>query len=379
MSFLIPDLTADEAAMRDTLRRFAIAELAPRARALDEGGSVAEHLPRLAELGVLGLNLPEQWGGAGLSAVALAAAVEELGAACAATASAVTAHFLATDAILLAGDDAQRGRWLTAAAAGRALGAFALTEPQAGSNPADMTTQARPEGNSFRLSGVKHFITNGGIADFIIVFAKSDSAAGTRDIDAFIVEKNTPGLRVAVPEPTMGMRGSPIYELTFDCRVPAVSRLGAAGSGFRTALRVLDRGRVDVAAAALGIARAALDAALAWSKERRIGGAPLADNQGIQWQLADMAMQFEAARLMTWRAAARRDSGRSFTRESSMAKLFASEAASRIADQALQIHGGYGYSCNLPLERHVRDARILRIYEGASEIQRNIIARLLLQ
>jgi butyryl-CoA dehydrogenase len=377
---VIPDLTADDMALRDGIRRFAAAELAPRARALDEtGASIQVHLPSLAELGVMGMNLPEGFGGAGLSALALVAAVEEIAAACAATASAITAHFLATDAILLAGDDALCARFLPDAAAGRKLGAFALTEPQAGSNPADMAMRAEPAPGGYRLRGIKHFITNGGFADFIVVFAKTDPEAGSRGMDGFIVEKGTQGLSAAAPEPTMGMRASHIFELSFDCVVPAANRLGPPGSGFKTAMRVLDRGRVEIAAEALGIARAALDAALAWAKQRQIGGRPLADNQGIQWMLADMAVSLDAARLLTYRAATLREAGAPFTREAAMAKLFASEAAGRIADGALQIHGGYGYSRNLPLERYVRDARILRIYEGASEIQRNIIARTLLQ
>ena len=371
---------AEDDPLLATVRRFARAELAPRAAALDEGGgSVAEHLPRLAALGLLGMNLPERWGGAGLSARVLASAVAEIAGACASTASMVTAHFLAADAILLAGDDAIRERYLPAAAAGRALGAFALTEPQTGSNPLDMTTRATPEGDGVRLRGVKHFISNGGIADFIVVFAKSDPAAGARGIDAFVLDKGIPGLRAAPPELTMGLRASPICELQFDCLVPAANRLGPPGSGFKTALRALDRGRVEVAAMALGIAGAALDAAVAWAKERRIDGRPLADKQGIQWMLADMATELAAARLLIERAADMRDAGAPFTREAAMAKLFATEAAGRIADNALQIHGGYGYSRKLPLERYARDVRVLRIYEGTSEIQRNIIARLLLQ
>jgi alkylation response protein AidB-like acyl-CoA dehydrogenase len=370
---------AEDDSLLDTVRRFACAELAPRAAALDEGGSVAEHLPRLAALGLLGMNLPERWGGAGLTARSLAGAVAELARACAATASMVTAHFLAADAILLAGDDAICERYLPAAAAGRALGAFALTEPQTGSNPLDMATSATPEGDGVRLRGVKHFISNGGIADFIVVFAKSDPAAGARGIDAFVLDKGIFGLRAAPPEPTMGLRASPIYELQLDCLVSAAHRLGSPGSGFKTALRALDRGRVDVAAMALGIASAALDAAVAWAKERRIDGHPLADKQGIQWMLADMATELAAARLLIDRAADLRESGAPFTREAAMAKLFATETAGRVVDRALQIHGGYGYSRKLPLERYARDVRVLRIYEGTSEIQRNIIARLLLQ
>jgi len=374
------DRTAEDDLLLETVRRFARSELAPRAAALDEGGgSVAEHLPRLAALGILGMNLPERWGGAGLPARVLAGAVAEIACACAATASMVTAHFLTVDAILLAGDDAFRERYLPAAAAGRALGAFALTEPQTGSNPLEMSTRAVAEHDGVRLRGVKHFISNGSIADFIVIFAKSDPAAGARGIDAFVLDKGTPGLRAAPPEPTMGLRASPICELQVDCLLPATQRLGPPGSGFKTALRALDRGRVEVAAMALGIAAAALEATVAWTKERRIDGHPLAEKQGIQWMLADMATELAAARLLVERASDLRDAGAPFTQEAAMAKLFATEAAGRIADQALQIHGGYGYSRKLPLERYARDVRVLRIYEGTSEIQRNIIARLLLQ
>ncbi len=371
--------TDEELALRDTVARFAADQLAPRARALDESAAFpGDHLPGLAALGVMGMNLPEAYGGAAVSTLGMVLAVEEISAACAATASTVTAHFLATDAILLAGDEAQKRRYLPPAAAGRTLGAFALTEPEAGSNPADITTRAVGEGDGYRLRGVKHYITNGGVADFVVVFAKTDPEAGRRGVSAFVVERGTPGLVAAPPEPTMGIRASHIVELTLDCRVAQDALIGAPGSGFKTALKVLDRGRVEIAAMGLGLARAALDAATQWARERRISGQPLGDFQGIQWMLADMATELEAARLLTWRAAALRGEGARFTREAAMAKLFASEAAGRIADLALQIHGGYGYTRALPLERYVRDARILRIFEGTSEIQRNIIAGMLL-
>jgi alkylation response protein AidB-like acyl-CoA dehydrogenase len=377
---MIPDFTADDLAVREAVRRFAQNELAPRAAGFDESGSfVGAHLPGLSALGVMGLNLPEAWGGVGISALGLTGAVEEIAAACAATASMVTAHFLATDSILLAGAEEQKGQYLPAAAAGKLLGAFALTEPGAGSNPADMTTTATPTPAGFHLGGVKHFISNAGHADFIVVFARAGTTGPRPVIDAFVVDKATPGLRFAAPEPVMGMRGSHVYEISIDCDVSANQRLGAPGSGFRTAMQVLDRGRVEVAALALGICRAAMTATVSWIKERRVAGQPLAARQGVQWMVADMATEIEAARLLTYHAAALRQAGQPFAQAAAMAKLVASETAGRVVDRALQLHGGYGYSRRLPLERLARDARILRIYEGASEVQRNIIARFVLR
>lgn len=377
---MIPEFTADDLAVREAVRRFAQNELAPRAAGFDEsGGFVGAHLPGLSALGVMGLNLPEAWGGVGISALGLTGAVEEIAAACAATASMVTAHFLATDSILLAGAQDQKARYLPAAAAGQLLGAFALTEPGAGSNPADMTTTATPTPAGFHLAGIKHFISNAGHADFIVVFARAGTTGPRPVIDAFVVDKATPGLRFAAPEPVMGMRGSHVFEISIDCDVPANQRLGAPGSGFRTAMQVLDRGRVEVAALALGICRAAMTATVGWIKERRVSAQPLADRQGVQWMVADMATEIEAARLLTYHAAALRQAGQPFAQAAAMAKLVASETAGRVVDRALQLHGGYGYSRRLPLERLARDARILRIYEGASEIQRNIIARFVLR
>lgn len=375
-----PGLTSEEAQAVDTVRRIAAEVLAPAAAEIDEQARFPHaQIAALAEIGVLGMNLPETWGGPGLSGVALAGCVEAIAAACASTASVVTAHFLATDAILIGGDDALRHRYLPAAAAGKALGAFALTEPRAGSNPADMRCSAVREGNGYHLKGVKHFISNGGIADFIVVFAVTDPAAAQRGISAFVVDRATPGLTVGQPERTMGLKGGHVFELTFDCYVPLANRIGPEGSGFRTAMKVLDNGRIEVAAMCLGIAQAALDAAIGWARQREVGGQPLSDYQGIQWMIADMATQLRAARLLTLDAATKRSEAVRFSMEASMAKLFASEAAAKVADLALQIHGGYGYVRGLPLERYVRDLRIMRIYEGSSEIQRTIIARNLLQ
>jgi alkylation response protein AidB-like acyl-CoA dehydrogenase len=373
-------IAEEDAAVFEAISAFAEKELRPRAKEIDEAGRFATlHIPRLAEVGLMGMNLPERWGGAGVSPVGLFLAVEAMAAACGSTASMVTAHFLATDTILLGGDDELKTRYLNEAAAGKKLGAFALTEPRAGSNPADMTTRAERDGDFYRLTGTKHFISNAGAAEFIVVFALTDRAAGARGISAFVVERATPGVRMGPPEKTMGVRGGHVFEVALDCCVPAANRIGAEGAGFRTAMRVLDNGRVEVAAMCVGIAGAALATALAWSKQREVGGTPIAELQGIQWMLADMATDLEAARLLGLRAAALRQSGARFSAEASMAKLYASEMAARVTDHALQIHGGYGYSRDLPLERYVRDARIMRIYEGSSEIQRNIIARSLLR
>ena len=370
------ELSPDEAAVVDTVRRYARDVLQPAAADVDERAEfVSRHAKSLGEVGIMGLNLPEFFGGPGVSPFALVECVSAIAAACGSTASMVTAHYLATDSILIAGDDAQKQRYLPSAAAGTSLGAFALTEPKAGSNPADMTTRATRNGNTYRLTGTKHFISNGGVADFIIVFAITDPAAGARGISAFVVDRKQPGVTAGQPEKTMGLKGGHIFELGFDLDIPESARLGPEGSGFRTAMKVLDNGRVEVAAMCLGIAGAALDAATAWLKERKVGGQPLANYQGLQWMLADMATDYEAARLLTFEAARLRAKAEKFTRQAAMAKLFASEMAAKVTDQALQMHGGYGYSRGLPLERYVRDVRIMRIYEGSSEVQRNIIAR----
>ncbi|HXH02036.1 MAG TPA: acyl-CoA dehydrogenase family protein [Candidatus Competibacteraceae bacterium] len=374
------DFSDDELALTESARQVAQEVLAPRARAYDESAEFCRaNLDELARLGFWGLNLPERYGGIDASSIAISLIIEQVSGACAATASSLTAHFLATDSILIGGSEEQRREWLPRAADGRVLGSFGLTEPGAGSNPVEMSTRAVREGDGWRLSGVKHYITNGGEADFVVVYAKTDPSAGHRGISAFLVPRGTPGMQAARPEPTMGLKASHIFELSFDCWLPAAALLGQEGQGFKTAMAVLDRGRVEVAAMAVGISQAALDATVAWVKERRIGGQALGDYQGVQWMLADMHAQLEAARLLTYKAAQLRDSGGRFSTESAVAKLVASEAAAKITDSALQLHGGYGYTRALPLERYVRDARILRIFEGASEVQRMIIARSLLR
>ena len=373
-------MSDDERAVIDQIERFSAEVLAPEAARLDEEEIFATvHLPAMAEMGLLGMNLPEDMGGIGLSGPALYAAVEAIAGACGSTASMLTAHFLATDSVLLGGDAALQSRILPNAAEGKTLGAFALTEPQAGSNPADMSTYAVREGDGYRIKGAKCFISNAGAADFIVVFAKTDRNVGARGVSAFIVEpKTTQGVDIAGNERTMGLKGGHVFGISFDCWVPEENRLGDEGTGFRTAMKVLDNGRIEVAAQATGIADAALKAAVSYAKERKVGGTPIAEFQGLQFMLADCATELAAARALAMQAAVKRGTGQRYSTESAFAKLYATEAAWRIADRALQIHGGYGYTRDFPLERYLRDLRIFRIYEGSSEIQRTIIARGLL-
>ena len=353
--------------------------LEPRAAAIDAEGEFATcHLAALADIGLMGFNLPDLWGGAGVNPFTLFEGTAKVAGACGSTASMVTAHWLATDSILHGGDDAQRKRWLVPAASGKMLGAFGLTEPNAGSNPADMTTFAVAQGDRYRIKGRKQFISNAGAADFIVLYAKTDRDAGARGISAFVIEPKSGGVEFGPAERTMGLRGGHVFEVIIDTEVPLSHRLGPEGSGFRTALKVLDAGRLEIAACCVGIAEAALMHARDWMKTRHVGGAPIAEFQGLQWMLADMATDIAAARGLAFTAVTKRARGERFSLDASMAKLYASEMAGRVTDKALQMHGGYGYTRDFPLERYVRDARIMRIYEGSSEIQRNIIARSIL-
>lgn len=372
-------LAEEERLFCDVLERICADRIAPLAAATDATGSfVHDQLAVLAEAGMMGANLPEEYGGSGVSAPALLRAVAIVAGACGSTASAMTAHYLATDSILLGGTEAQKQEWLPKAATGEALGAFALTEPTAGSDPADMKTTARREDDGWHLKGSKCFISNGGVADFLVVYAVTDPAKGHRGISAFILPKGTPGLEAGPPERTMGLRGGHVFTLSLDCHLPDTALLGEEGRGFRTAMQVLDNGRIEVAAQCLGLAKTAMDAAIAYAKDRVIGGQALAARQGIAWMIADMGVAYRAALLLAQDAARQRDAahrtGARFSLASSMAKLAASESAGRIADTALQLHGGYGYTSDFPVERINRDLRIMRIYEGSSEIQRIIIS-----
>lgn len=377
MNFQRLGTTADDQAIADAVARFADDALAPLAQRMDEEAlSATCHVPGLAALGVMGMNLPEDLGGPGVTPTAMLLSLVAISRACAATSSMIGAHYLGTDAVLLGGDDAQRQQWLPRCASGQWLAAFALTEPRGGSHPADMRTRAMRDGDGYVLTGVKHFISNAAEARFMVVFAKTDMEAGARGVSAFIVPRDLPGIQVSAPEKLMGIRGGHAFEVSLDgVRVPASHRLGAEGTGFKTAMKVLDNSRLDVAATALGVAEAALAAAAQWASQRLVGGEPLATKQGIQWKLADMKLRLEASWALTMQALALRQAGHPFTQHSAMAKLHASEMVGFVTDEALQIHGGYGYTREMPLERLVRDARILRIYEGSSEVQRSIIAR----
>jgi alkylation response protein AidB-like acyl-CoA dehydrogenase len=373
-------ITTDDLALYDALIDFSQAELAPHAAMLDETAQSSScHLPQLAQMGLMGLNLPEAYGGTNASPASIVLANVAVGRACAATCSMLGAHYLGTDAVLIGGSAAQKEAYLPGACK-TDLAAFALTEPNGGSNPADLRTRATREGDGYRIVGQKQFISNAAEAAWIVVYAKTDlEARGVKGISAFIVPRNTPGLSISPTERTMGIRAGHAHGLTLDCHVPSAQLLGAEGSGFITAMRVLDNSRLDVASNCIGIAEAAFDCAVSYVKTRIVGGEPLAHKQGIQFAIADMKMRLEAAWALTLQAAAKRaeaeQSGGKYSLEVSMAKLYASEMAAYVTDTALQLHGGYGFTRDLPLERYTRDARIMRIYEGSSEIQRMIIAR----
>ena len=380
MTFPRLGATEDDQAIADAVARFASQALAPVAQAMDEEAfSATRHVPGLAGLGVMGMNLPEHLGGPGVTPTAMLMSLVAISRACAATSSMIGAHYLGTDAVHLGGSAEQQAQWLPCCASGEWLAAFALTEPRGGSHPADMRTRAVREGDEYVITGVKHFISNAAEATFMVVFAKTDMEAGARGVSAFIVPRDLAGIQVSSPEKLMGIRGGHAFEVSLDgVRVPAANRLGAEGTGFKIAMKVLDNSRLDVAATSLGIAEAALKAAVDWANQRLVGGEPIATKQAIQFKLAEMKLRLEAAWGLTMQALALRQAGQPFTQQSAMAKLYASEMVGFVTDEALQIHGGYGYTREMPLERYVRDARILRIYEGSSEIQRTIIARAVL-
>ncbi|MBB5042040.1 acyl-CoA dehydrogenase family protein [Shinella fusca] len=372
-------LSEEEALFCDVLTRVCAEQIAPLAHETDETSAfVHRQLKILGDVGMMGANLPEEYDGSGISAPAFLRAVSIVAGACGSTASALTAHYLATDSILIGGSEAQKREWLPKAASGAALGAFALTEPGAGSDPADMKTRARRTDAGWHVKGTKCFISNGGVADFIVLYAVTDPEKAHRGISAFILPKGTPGLDAGPAEKTMGLKGGHVFTLNIDCHLPENALLGEEGRGFRTAMQVLDNGRIEVAAQCLGLAEAAMTSAIAYTKERVIGGQPLSERQGIRWMIADMGVAYRSALLLSQDAARQRqkahDEGGRFTLASSMAKLAASEAAAKVADTALQLHGGYGYTRDFPIERINRDLRIMRIYEGSSEIQRIIIA-----
>ena len=372
------ELTDEQQLIRDAVREFAEAEVAPIAAELDRDHRFPhELLPKLAEMNLMGMTYPEKEGGAGADYVSYVIAVEEISRVCASTGIIMSSHnSLATWPIYTFGTRAQKDHYLHDMTSGRRLGAFALTEPAAGTDAAAGTTTATPTADGYALNGSKMFISNAPHAEVYIVFAKTDPDRGTRGISAFIVEKDTPGFAVGEAEHKMGIRGSstpPIY-LT-DCRVPKEALLGEEGEGFKIAMATLDGGRIGVSAQALGIAQAALDSSVAYAKERVQFGKPIANLQAIQFMIADSALDVDAARLLVYRAASCVANGRPYSTEGAMAKLFASEAATRVAGRAIQIHGGYGYTESYPVERNYRDAKITELYEGTSEVQRMVIAR----
>ena len=373
------ELTDEQELIREAVREFAETEVAPIAAELDrEHRFPTELLPKLAELNLMGMPYPEKVGGAGADYLSYVIAIEELSRACATTSVIVSAHSsLATWPIYKFGTPEQHDKYLSDMASGRRLGAFALTEPAAGTDAAAGTCTAVLKGDEYVLNGSKIFISNAPYAEIYVVFAKTDPAApGTRGMSAFIVERDTPGFSVGEAEHKLGIRGSSTPPLYFsDCRIPKDALLGEEGTGFKIAMQTLDGGRIGIAAQALGIAQAALDASVAYAKERVQFGKPIATLQAIQWMIADMATEIDAARLLVYRAASCVDNGRPYSTEGAMAKLFASETATRVAGKAIQIHGGYGYTESYPVERNYRDAKITEIYEGTSEVQRMVIAR----
>jgi len=371
-------LTEEQQMIQAMVRQFAREEILPTA---SEGDRTCrfpvEHLKKMGELGLLGMNVPPEYNGAGVDTVSYSVALQEIAYACPSTAVVMSVHnSVACGPVYLFGSEYLKETYLKPLAAGKKLGSFAVTEASAGSDPASQKTKAVRDGDSYVISGTKMFITTGKNSDITVVTAYTDRDQKHRGISAFVVEHGTPGFYVGKEEEKMGLRASDTVELIFeDCRVPAVNLLGQEGDGFVIAMASLDGGRIGIASQSVGLAQACLDAAVGYAKERVQFNKPIAQFQGIRWMLADMATQLEAARLLTFNAAAMRDRGENFSAAASMAKVFASEMANKIAYQALQIHGGYGYIKEFSVERYYRDARVLTIYEGTSEIQREVISR----
>jgi len=375
-------LSQEQELVQRTARDFAREKVLPRAHEIDEQGKVPkELLAEMASLGFFGIYVPESYGGAGLDALSYALVTEEINRACASTGVVLSSHVsLVVDPLLHFGSDAQKDRFLRPLASGDKLGCFALSEPASGSDAAAMRTSARRDGDAWVLNGTKNFITNGASADVTLVFAQTDVQAKHRGIAAFVVEKGTRGFSVGKLEHKLGIRGSDTAQLVFqECRVPAANLLGEVGQGFKIALSTLDGGRISIAAQAVGIARACLEDSLAYAKEREAFGKKIVEFQAIQWKLADMATEIDAARLLVWRAATLKDRGEDHILAAAQAKLFASDVAVRAARECVQIFGGYGYLTDFPAERHYRDAKITEIYEGTSEIMNLVIAQEILK
>ncbi|AKU90847.1 acyl-CoA dehydrogenase [Vulgatibacter incomptus] len=376
------ELNDTQRMLRDTCREFADRELVPNARTWDEEHRFPkEAVKKLGDLGLMGVAVPEEWGGAGADNVSYALAMEEISRGCASTGVIMSVNnSLYCDPVLKFGTDEQKQEWLAPFAAGEKLGCFGLTEPEAGSDAAAQKTIAVRDGDDYLITGSKNWITNGPQADAIVLFTMTDRSKGNKGITAFLLDLNSPGVTRAPADRKLGIAASGSCSLFFDnVRVPAKNLLGKEGDGFKVAMSTLDGGRIGIAAQALGIARAAFEEALAYSKERKSFDKPIASHQAISFMLADMGTELDAARLLVLRAAALKDQGVRHSTESAMAKLYASEMSHRVTHKAIQIHGGYGYSKEFDVERHYRDARITEIYEGTSEIQRIVIAASLLK
>ncbi|MBF0371852.1 MAG: acyl-CoA dehydrogenase family protein [Alphaproteobacteria bacterium] len=371
----------EQTLIRDTARRFAADKLWPNAAAWDRDHTFpAEALAEMGELGLMGMLVPDEWGGAGTDHVSYALALEEIAAGCGGLSTVMSVHnSVGCMPILKFGDEAQKRRFLPAMASGEMLGCFCLTEPEAGSDASALRARARRDGGDYVLDGVKQFITSGRNAQVAIVFAVTDPAAGKKGISAFVVPTDTPGWNVARIEAKTGQNCSDTAQIVMEgLRIPAELRLGAEGDGYRIALANLEGGRIGIASQSVGMARSALEAAIAYAKERRTFGRAIAEHQAVAFRLADMATRIEAARQLVLNAATLRDAGRPCLKEASMAKLFASEMAERVCSDAIQIHGGYGYLEDFPVERIWRDVRVCQIYEGTSDIQRLVISRAIL-
>ena len=371
-------LTDEQQMIQTMAREFAQEHIAPIASEIDRDARFPhETVKRMGELGLLGIMVPDTWGGSGADTVSYVVALEEISKACASHAVVMSVNnSLYCEPVWKHGSDEQRARFLKPVASGHALGCFALTEPEAGSDARNQHTTAVRDGDAYVITGRKMFISTGREASFVLVFAQTDVAKAHRGISAFVVEKATPGLSVSKTEDKLGIRASDTAELVFDgCRVPAANRIGEEGKGFHIALATLDGGRIGIAAQAVGIAAGAYERSVAYARERKAFGVPIGQHQMVQWIIADMATAIDGARLMTLKAATLKDAGRPYTKEASMAKLFAAETAMKVATDAVQVHGGYGYIREAEVERYFRDAKITQIYEGTSQIQKLVIAR----
>ena len=371
------EMTEEQQLIKNMVREFAENEVKPIAAEIDKKHSYPEKtIKRMAELGLYGLSIPENYGGGDGDSVSYAITVEELSRACASHGIMYSVHMsLCTHTILKFGTEEQKKKYLPDLASGRKIGAFGLTEPNAGTDAASQQSVAVKEGDKYIVNGSKVFITNGPVAETFVIFAMTDQAKGLKGITAFILEKGFPGFSLGQREEKMGICASPTCELIFkNCEIPVANMLGQEGDGFKIAMQALDGGRIGVAAQAVGIAQAALEAAISYAKERKQFGKPISANQGIQWMLADMALSVEAARLLTMRAATLRDSGARYSKEAAMAKLFAANTAMDVTTKSVQIHGGIGFTTSYPVERYMRDAKITSIYEGTSEVQKMVIA-----